>query len=216
LKENIGPVPAANAAPPGRQGVNIRPIEHASPPLQLPVDPPALSKSPDLLDGTNRIALPGAAEIAERNKLKSSSPPAAQKAPAVEHITTAPADKEVSINAAKEISKHHPSLDHLSAPASRIHSGTATPQPESAAVAAAATAAAPAPGPLPSAKEVVAAAAPRQHRGSEVKEVPLDEIKRIEDENALAEEDEDGEEGAEKTQEQQAKEPEDAGKSVGN
>ena len=177
-------------------------------------------KSPDLLDGTNRIALPGAAEIAERNKAMSTSPPAAEnKTPAAEHVTTAPADKEESINAAKEISKHHPSLDHLSAPASRIHSGTATPQPE-AATAAAAVTAAPAPtaaASLPSAKDVVAQAAPRQHRGSEVKEVPLDEIKRIEDENALQEEDDEDEvPKGEKTQEQEAKEPEDAGKSGGD
>lgn len=66
------------------------------------------------------IALPGASEIAARNNpLPKSSPEDAAKP---ESMTSAPAEKEKSIATASD-SKY----DHLSAPASAIVSGTATP-----------------------------------------------------------------------------------------
>jgi hypothetical protein len=70
------------------------------------------------------IALPGAAEIAARNNpLPKSSPEDAAKP---ETMTSAPAEKEKSIRAAEAI-KAESKYDHLSAPASAIVSGTATP-----------------------------------------------------------------------------------------
>jgi hypothetical protein len=127
------------------------------------------------------VALPGAAEIAERNKAK----PAATSSPIdepvkAETMSSAPDEKQASINFAKEkIGREHPSVDHLSAPASAVHSGTATPEPEAEAEPAPVT-------PAPSEA--------RKHRGSDVRDAPLEEIKRIESENALQEEDEEDEE----------------------
>jgi hypothetical protein len=70
------------------------------------------------------IALPGAAEIAARNNpLPKSSPDDAAKP---ETMTSAPAEKEKSIKAAEAV-KAESKYDHLSAPASAIVSGTATP-----------------------------------------------------------------------------------------
>ena len=69
------------------------------------------------------IALPGAAEIAARNNpLPKSSPEDAVKP---ETMTSAPAEKEKSINAAAAAAGSK--VDHLSAPPSAIPSGTATP-----------------------------------------------------------------------------------------
>ena len=71
------------------------------------------------------IALPGAAEIAARNNpLPKSSPDDAVKP---ETMTSAPAEKEKSIAAATTAAKTESKFDHLSAPASAIASGTATP-----------------------------------------------------------------------------------------
>jgi len=74
--------------------------------------------------------LPDAAEIAARSS-KPETPATASvidTPPKVETMDSAPADKEKSINAAKEALKgQHPAIDHLSAPASAIQSGTATP-----------------------------------------------------------------------------------------
>ena len=214
LKETIGPVPANNAVPAGGvQGINTLP-----PPL--PVKPTATQGTTKItqpsvdraaapvLDETNRVALPGAAEVAARNKVKSPANPVDENA-APESMTSAPADKQASINAAKQIMKDHPALDHLSAPASAVQSGTATPQPEQAEPAA------------QSAEELGVAAEEKQHRGSEVKDLPREEIKKVETDNTVVEED-DTTKGAsdlkidesEKTQDQEAKEPEDAAKSV--
>ena len=214
LKENIGPVPTSSAAPSsGRQGVNIRPVSHGSPPetdgaIDIP-HPNAYA----LVDESSRVALPGAAEVAERSASKS-PPILAKDPPAIESITSASANKEKTINAAKEIAAHHPSLDHLSAPASRIQSGHATPQTE----------------PASGADIVAQATQGRTHRGSEVKEAPIEEIRKLESESALQEDPgEDAEEAEDdaakrvshlrfeepvKTQEQPSKEPADASRSV--
>lgn len=213
LKENIGDVPANEEHPAGgRQGVSIRPLEAPSNTV-LPgtesVSPPTSAASPPLAaHDLGRVALPGASEILERNKAKSPSTNPLEAPIALESMNSAPADKETSINAAKEAFKHHSSLDHLSAPASQIQSGTTTPQSELAT----------------QAPESVDAAS-QQHRGSEVKEAPPEEIKRLESENALHEEADEDEEATkglqglkvgegEQTQDQSAKQPDDAGKSV--
>jgi hypothetical protein len=72
------------------------------------------------------VALPGAAEIAARNNpLPKSSPEDAVKP---ETMTSAPAEKEKSIAAATAAAKpEDKKYDHLSAPASALASGTATP-----------------------------------------------------------------------------------------
>ena len=76
------------------------------------------------------VALPGAAEIAARNNpLPKSSPEDAVKP---ETMTSAPAEKEKSIAAASAAATtaakaEDKKYDHLSAPASAIASGTATP-----------------------------------------------------------------------------------------
>ena len=216
LKDNIGDVPANNATPSsGPQGVNIRPTEPAKP-KAMPgnVAQQGVNKAPaPILDKSKFRPLPGAAEIAVKKKPQPASNPV-DETPKAETMTSAPAEKEEIINAAKEISKHHPALDHLSAPASRIHSGTVTPQPEPEPAAAA--------GPSDG---VGGEAGEKQHRGSEIKEVPQDEVKKVESETTLHEEDEeegDPAKGLEdlkvgdeaKTQEQDAKEGENAGKSV--
>lgn len=72
------------------------------------------------------IALPGAAEIAARNNpLPKSTPEDAVKP---ETMTSAPVEKEKSIAAATAAAKaEDKKYDHLSAPASALASGTATP-----------------------------------------------------------------------------------------
>ena len=192
LKENIGPVPTSNAPPAGGvQGVNIRPADLGTSPNSRKSPEfdtkPSESEGPSsLLDSSNMVALPGAAEIAERNKAKSpsSSTPIDESAK-VETMRSAPAEKHASINFAQEkMAKDHPSVDHLSAPASAVHSGTASPdlQPESETELK----------PTESAPAEPEAAA-RKHRGSDVREAPIEEIKKIESESALQEEDEEDE-----------------------
>lgn len=205
LKENIGPVPTGNAPPAGGvQGVNIRP--GPAPAADLGTSPNS-RKSPDfdekpsesqgvssLLDKSNMIALPGAAEIAERNKAKSTAASTSSpidEPPKVESMTSAPAEKQASINFAQEkMAKEHPSVDHLSAPPSAVQSGTATPEPELATEAEKVDAEL-APSTSPSTE---AEAASRKHRGSDVREAPIEEIRKIESESALQEE-EDEEDG---------------------
>ncbi|KAF2773431.1 hypothetical protein EJ03DRAFT_371346 [Teratosphaeria nubilosa] len=131
LRENIGPVPPAGTAAPvgGQTGVNIAP--------PLPVAPTATGGTANISKSAAKgasqaseheqpVALPGAAEIAARSKAKTSEPLGLP--PKVETMASAPAEKEESINLAKEkIGDQHPNLEHLSAPASALQSGTATP-----------------------------------------------------------------------------------------
>lgn len=216
-------MPATYTAPAGaRQGVNIRPLAPGSPPevenagdmSQQHKDSTAYA----LVDESSRIALPGAAEIAARGNPRSPSILAADNA--LQKIRSDPSEAESSekaepLNAAKEVSKSHPSLDHLSAPASRIQSGTASPQSEPAAV------------PVEDVSDPIPTPA-RTHRGSEVKDAPPEEIKKLESASAL-QEDPIAEDAADvtakhvshltfkepaETQEQHAKEPSDAAKSV--
>lgn len=205
-------MPAHNAPPSGTvQGVNIRPPEQTTPKgsSAAGLNKPGVSKAPaPLLNQSKMVALPGAAEIASRSK--SSGTSILDETPKVETMSSAPAEKEESINVAKEIIKDHPALDHLSAPASAIHSGTATPQPEQ-------TAASTERG------DVTAA------ESSEVKDLSPDEVKNTESENSLPGEKKNHDDvdtskdvestnanEEEKTQEQGAKEPDDATKSVGD
>ncbi|KAK5691642.1 hypothetical protein LTR97_011639 [Elasticomyces elasticus] len=130
LKDNIGPVPANNAAPPGGQtGVNIAP--------PLPVSTTATggtSSISQLASTVKKGPTPGVDESKMRPLANVSNDSATaptsviDEKPKVETMDSAPVDKQQSINVAKEALKaQHPSIDHLSAPASRIHSGTATP-----------------------------------------------------------------------------------------
>jgi hypothetical protein len=178
--------------------------------------------------------LPGAAEIAARNKPQATSNPS-EESPAEETTSIAPVEKEAaSINPAKALLKDdHPGLDHLSAPPSAMQSGTTSPQPEAAETEATATESAIDDAKTTSSTEGVATEAPPRrgsmHRGSEVHEASVEEIRKIEKENALKEEDEEDDDDAagtatkveslevgdaEKVQEQSPKEAGDATKSV--
>jgi hypothetical protein len=241
LKENIGPVPAhnASASSSGVQGVNIRPPEATSPRQvsgTIGGGSPSVNKAPKpLVDKSKMVPLPGAAEIAAKNKQEPISKPV-DEPPKAEAVAAAPAEKEASVNVAKALLKEdHPGLDHLSAPPSAMQSGTVTPQPEPAPTSTAEVggeAAEKEPESTSAVTDEVSEEPPPrrrsvQHRGSEVMEASLEEIRKIERENALKEEDED-EEGEdtseavkelsvkddEKPQEQDAKAGEDATKSV--
>lgn len=220
LKENIGPVPANNAAPAGGQtGVNIAPPLSVNPTAtqgSAKVSQPPVSKAPPpLLDDSKMrpIALPGAEEIAARNKQPTS--PSNFEAINAETMTSSPEDKKSSIEEASTAKLNAPAaatanIDHLSAPASRLHSGTATPaQTEE-----------------PSSE---ASKPTEKHRGSDIVEAPSEEVKKIESETSLKEEEgEDADElaatkGVEglkvadetaKPQEENAKEVDDATKTV--
>lgn len=223
LKENIGPVPANNAAPAGGQtGVNIAPplsVNSTATQGSAKVSQPPVSKAPPpLLDESKMkpIALPGAEEIAARNKKPTS--PSTFEAINAETKTSSPEDKKSSIEEAGKEKLNAPAaaaaanIDHLSAPASRLHSGTATPaQTEE-----------------PSGE---ASKATEKHRGSDIVEAPSEEIKKIESEMSLKEEEDEGEytdemaatKGVEglkvadetaKPQEESVKEAEDATKTV--
>lgn len=191
-------------------------------------------------------------EAAEETSAKSPDVPVAAVEPPTEkaeETTDAPADlpslsaevtpgepiKEETLNAAKAMLGggkevgDHPGLDHLSAPPSAMQSGTATPTPE----AAASTAVEEVEAPKEEADNADEGVGEKRrpsvtHRGSEVVEASREEVRRIERENALKEEEE-GEDGkdeavagvqalevgdAEKLKEQDAKDGEDAGKSV--
>ncbi|KAK3071462.1 hypothetical protein LTR53_008579 [Teratosphaeriaceae sp. CCFEE 6253] len=137
LKEKIGDVPTNNAAPPGGQaGVNIAPPPPVNPTAtrgtaKIGQLPGGVSKGPQPgVDESKMRPMPGAVEIAARSSKPDSSAEASvtDAPPNVETMASAPEDKKKSINAAKEALKgQHPSIEHLSAPASRIHSGSATP-----------------------------------------------------------------------------------------
>ncbi|KAK5117693.1 hypothetical protein LTR62_005116 [Meristemomyces frigidus] len=153
LKENIGPVPEGNAAPPGGQvGINIAPlrplpVKTTSTAGTAKLSQPPSSKAPSTgLDETKSrampVALPGAAEIAARSskvakdedksegkdKDEATAASAIDAPPNPETMNSAAVDKEASLNAAKEAMKGQKAgVEHLSAPASRLHSGTATP-----------------------------------------------------------------------------------------
>lgn len=169
LKENIGPVPANNAAPAGSQvGVNIAPPLSVNPTATggtTNVTAPPVGNAPPETQKSRGIPLPGAEEIAARNQAAS---PSTLDALNPETLTSSPQDKKDSIEKAKEVSKHHPSLDHLSAPASRIQSGTATPAQTE--------------------QEQEPAPDSKQHRGSDVVQASAEEIMQVESKNALKEE----------------------------
>lgn len=118
LKESIGPCPPAGApvAPTLAPPLPVKATATAGSAKVTPTPPPAAAAPAP----QQPIALPGASEIAARNNpLPKSSPENAAKP---ESMTSAPAEKEKSIATATD-SKY----DHLSAPASAIVSGTATP-----------------------------------------------------------------------------------------
>lgn len=244
LKENIGNVPSSNDSGSNtvKTGVNIAPPIPVNPTATsgtTNISQPAVSKAPATsADENKRVALPGAAEIAARYKptpeQKDGKSVIDENAPpkATETMSSAPAEKEESINAAKRLLKEEQTqgVEHLSAPPSAMQSGTATPDPEPAEKLATSSGNGEEGGKL-------------THGGSEVKDAPVDEVKKVESENSLAEaaeeeaggekkakaeaekpeasaavEASDAGEGkvAEKVKEQSAKDPEDAGKSVGD
>lgn len=166
-----------------------------------------INKAPrPILDESKMRPLPGAAEIATRSTPCVTSPPL-DVPPAVAATSSAPVEKEKGMNPAKKLLQDdHPSLDHLSAPPSAMQSGTTTPHPEPASV---------------SPAESGSIQPQQSHRGSEVKDAGAEEIKQVESKNALHEEDGESDVGAvsketQSTQEQEAKEPDDASKSVGD
>ncbi|KAI6870159.1 hypothetical protein KC338_g2771 [Hortaea werneckii] len=138
LKENIGPVPAHNKAPAGGQtGVNIAPPIGVNPTATggtANVTQPPIAginkAAPAGLDASKARALPGAAEIAAKNKAQSGTAGSSvvDEPPKAETMTSAPAEKEQSIG---DTHKKNANVAHISAPASALQSGTATPaEPE--------------------------------------------------------------------------------------
>lgn len=166
LKENIGDVPSSSAPPPAgaRQGVNLRPVESTSPrqtddSQSVDVRHPSSSETASaLLDSSSRIALPGAAEIAARNKAQSPTAGVAVESPeAVETVPSAPTDKTESAPAASNepAKEGQPPADRLSPSSIPGEAG----EPPSV----------------------------RLHRGSEVRLASVEEIRKHENENALME-----------------------------
>ncbi|KAI7724322.1 hypothetical protein KC322_g72 [Hortaea werneckii] len=138
LKENIGPVPAHNKAPAGGQtGVNIAPPIGVNPTATggtANVTQPPIAginkTAPGGIDASKARALPGAAEIAAKNKAQSGTAGSSvvDEPPKAETMTSAPAEKEKSIG---DTHKKNANVAHISAPASALQSGTATPaEPE--------------------------------------------------------------------------------------
>ncbi|CAK1354428.1 hypotheticalsprotein [Cercospora beticola] len=180
LRENIGPVPAANYKPPAGGLVGVQ----TAPPLNHNVSVPDAASSkataskpspPPAVSRAQGIALPGAAEIAAR-KAKSTTPLQAVNVETRAAGTTEPAPEA---DKSKETPAAHPAIDHLSAPASRIQSGTATPvvsgenkEPAEHS---------------PAQEPADAAAATEKHRGSDVVEASVEDIKKIESENSITE-----------------------------
>ncbi|KAM0714941.1 hypothetical protein Q7P37_009406 [Cladosporium fusiforme] len=123
IKEAIGPCPPAGApvAPVLAPRLPVKPTATAGSAKVTPAPAPSAAVPAP-------IALPGAAEIAARNNpLPKSSPENAAKP---ETMASAPAEKEKSIAAATATATATAAdskYDHLSAPASAIVSGTATP-----------------------------------------------------------------------------------------
>ncbi|KAF2481421.1 hypothetical protein BDY17DRAFT_301314 [Neohortaea acidophila] len=166
LKENIGDVPSSSVPPPAgaRQGVNLRPVESTSPrqtddSQSVDVRHPSSSETASaLLDSSSRIALPGAAEIAARNKAQSPTAGVAVESPeAVETVPSAPTDKTESAPAASNepAKEGQPPADRLSPSSVPDEAG----EPPSV----------------------------RLHRGSEVRLASVEEIRKHENENALME-----------------------------
>ena len=129
IKEAIGPCPPAGApvAPPSVM-LPVKPTATAG---TTKISTPAPKAAPKAAPEKQQpVALPGAAEIAARNNpLPKSSPEDAVKP---ETMTSAPAEKEKSIAAATAaattaVKAEDKKYDHLSAPASAVASGTATP-----------------------------------------------------------------------------------------
>nr|OQO31206.1 hypothetical protein B0A51_01585 [Rachicladosporium sp. CCFEE 5018] len=130
LKENIGPVPpAAGPAPapsllnnPGAVG------DMGMGRGKIPLPRPGI-------DDSKMRPLPGAAEIKARNAPKAEPATEAETKPASDENAkpetsgAAPAEKEQSINPAKALlgEQSNAKYDHLSAPASAMQSGNATP-----------------------------------------------------------------------------------------
>ncbi|KAF2716363.1 hypothetical protein K431DRAFT_235531 [Polychaeton citri CBS 116435] len=169
LKENIGPVPAHNVSAPA-------PSQLAKP--SATGGGAAVSEKGDTTPAQQRIALPGAAEIAARNKpaATSSSTPAASttsgsEATKPEPSTSVPSEKPRAVKIAGEPSRE----EHLSAPPSALQSGTATPA-EPAADAKLAT--------LSSIPKSVKA----EHQGSELHEAPQHVVKEVEKDTSTSEE----------------------------
>lgn len=80
-----------------------------------------------MLDMPKRVALPGAAEIAARNKPPSKS--SLEEPPHPETILSAPVEKEKSIEKAIKFKGEEKHLEHLSVPASAIPSTSTSPKP---------------------------------------------------------------------------------------
>ncbi|KAK4957316.1 hypothetical protein LTR10_005278 [Elasticomyces elasticus] len=130
LKDNIGPVPANNAAPSGGQtGVNIAPplpVSTTATGGTSSISQPAITVKKGPTPGVDESKMRPLANVSNDSATAPTS--VIDEKPKVETMDSAPVDKQQSINVAKEALKaQHPSIDHLSAPASRIHSGTATP-----------------------------------------------------------------------------------------
>lgn len=212
LKENIGPVPANNAAPAGgRAGVQTAPpLSHNTTPTSTSSKSvPASKPAQPVFDKSKAVALPGAAEIAARNKAK-------VEAAKTEPQTSPVEEKKSSDVTTQNVTNTHRAQDHLSAPASRTQSGSATPAQT---------------------EETSTVEGKEQHSGSQVLIADIEGVRKIENSFSLQEEpnqDEAEDQGKEEltaekgiselkvndddyekpTQEQDAKEPEDAGKSV--
>ncbi|KAK6439765.1 hypothetical protein LTR95_004036 [Oleoguttula sp. CCFEE 5521] len=130
LKENIGPVPPAAGPAPAPSLLN-KPAAGGSMGMGRGKIPPPRPG----VDDSKMRPLPGAAEIKARNAPKPDAAPTAEK-PSVsgenakpETSDTASAEKEPSANAAKALlgDQSNAKYDHLSAPASAMQSGSATP-----------------------------------------------------------------------------------------
>lgn len=132
LKENIGPVPANDALPPsGRQrGVNLAP--------PLPVSTTAtkgtaeIGSRPPGLGGGDHKAVPPLVDHSKIRPLSGTTSGAGGESildepVKAETMTSAPAEKERSVDVATGEKGQRSGIDHLSAPASALQSGTATP-----------------------------------------------------------------------------------------
>lgn len=155
-------------APPLNHNVSVPDAASSKATASKPSPPPAVSRA-------QGIALPGAAEIAAR-KAKSTTP---LQAVNVETRAAGTTEPKPEADKSKESSAAHPAIDHLSAPASRIQSGTVTPvvseeKKEPAEIS-------------PAQEPADAAAATEKHRGSDVVEASVEDIKKIESENSITE-----------------------------
>lgn len=118
LKENIGTVPATGSSVPAPKMPVVPTATHGTTKVTAP--------NP-MLDMPKRVALPGAAEIAARNKPPSKS--SLEEPPHPETILSAPIEKEKSIEKAIKFKGEEKHLEHLSVPASAIPSTSNSPKP---------------------------------------------------------------------------------------